>query len=117
MVLETSKKSIPESIDRLRFHEKIMSNYVDLYERAKFAQRGSHKDKFLGIGSIWLKFIVETGSEQRFPNNATASNNAIESARILMRSRQDGVKLVHSVAWDQIRFVYLSTRGAGSEKP
>jgi hypothetical protein len=61
-----------------------------------------------------MKFMMKTGSEQRFPNTTTASN-AIEAARILMRSRQGGVKLVHSVVWDLIRSAYLSTRGAGSE--
>ena len=72
---------------------------------------GSYEDKFLGD---WLKFMMKTGSEQKFPNTATASN-AIESARILMRSRQGGLKLVQSVVWDQIRSAYLSTGGAGSE--
>ncbi len=110
-VLETSLKSIPESIERLRIHEKIVRNYVDLYERAPFSPRGSHEDKFL---EDWLKFMMKTGSEQRFPNSATASN-AIETARILMRSRQSGVKLVQSVVWDQIQSAYLSTGGAGSE--
>ncbi len=38
-----------------------------------------------------MKFMMKTGSEQRFPNTTTASN-AIEAARILMRSRQGGVK-------------------------
>ncbi len=90
LVLETSKKSIPESIERLRIHEKIMRNYVDLYERATFSTKGSYEDKLLGD---WLKFMMKTGSEQKFPNTATASK-AIESARILMRSRQGGVKLV-----------------------
>jgi hypothetical protein len=74
---------------------------VDLYERATFHTKGSYKDKFLGD---WLKFMMKTGSEQRFPNTATASN-AIETARILMRLRQawlGGVKLVQSVVWDQI---------------
>jgi hypothetical protein len=46
MVLETLKKSIPKSIEKLRIHEKVMRNYVDLYERATFAPRGSHEDKF-----------------------------------------------------------------------
>ncbi len=90
MVLETSKKSIPESIERLRIHEKIMRNYVDLYKRATFSTKGSHEDKFLGD---WLKFMMKTGSEQKFPNTATASN-AIETPRSLMRSRKGGVKLV-----------------------
>jgi hypothetical protein len=40
----------------------------------------------------WLKFMMKTGSEQSFPNIATArAINAIESARVLMRSRQGGV--------------------------
>jgi hypothetical protein len=80
LVLETSKKSMPESIKRLRIHEKIMRNYVDLYRRATFSPRGSHEDKFLGD---WLKFMMKTGSEPRFPNTATATN-----AIVLMRSRQ-----------------------------
>jgi hypothetical protein len=112
-VLETSRKSIPESIERLRIHEKIFRNYMDLYERATFSTKGSYEDKFLGD---WLKFMMKTGFEQKFPNTATASN-AIESARILMRSesRQGGVKLVQVVVWDQIRSAYFSTGGAGSE--
>jgi hypothetical protein len=48
-----------------------------------------------------MKFTMKTGSEQRFPNTKTASN-AIEAARILMRSRPGGVKLVQSVVWDLI---------------
>ncbi len=40
------------------------------------------------------KFMMKTGSEQRFPNTATGSS-AIETAKILMRSRQGGVKHVH----------------------
>jgi hypothetical protein len=88
-----------------------MRNYVDLYERATFFPRGSHEDKFLGD---WLKFMMKTGSEQWFPNTAIASN-AIETARILMRSRQGSVKLVQWVIWDQIRSAYLKTGGAGSE--
>ncbi len=40
-----------------------------------------------------MKFMMKTGSEQRFPNTTTASN-AIEASRILMRSRPGGVKLV-----------------------
>jgi hypothetical protein len=55
-----------------------------------------------------VKFMMKTGSEQRFPNTTTASN-VIEAARIQMRSRQGGVKLVQSVVWG------LSTGGAGSE--
>ena len=111
LVLETSKKSFPESFERLRIHEKIMRDYVDLYERETFSTKGSYEDKFLGD---WLKFMMKTGSEQKFLNTATASN-AIESAKILMRSRQGGLKLVQSVVWDQIRSAYLSTGGAGSE--
>ena len=60
-----------------------------------------------------MKFMMKTGSEQRFLNTATASN-AIETARILMRLRQGSVKLVQLVVWDQIRSAYLSTGGAGS---
>ncbi len=48
-----------------------------------------------------MKFMMKTGSQQRFPNITTASN-AIEAAKILMRSRQGGVKLVQSVVWDLI---------------
>ncbi len=95
LVFKTSKKSIPESIERLRIHEKIMRNYLELYERATFSAKGSYEDKFLGD---WLKLMTKTVLEQRFPNTATASN-AIEAARILMRG---WVKLVQSVVWDQI---------------
>ncbi len=98
LVLETSKKSIPDSIERLRIHEKIMRDYVNLFERVTFSTKGSYDHKFLGD---WLKSMMKTVSEQKFPTTATASN-AIESARILMRSRQGGVKLVQSVVWDQI---------------
>jgi hypothetical protein len=75
-----------ESTERLKIHKTIMRHYVDLYKRATFSLRGSHEDKFLGD---WLKFMLKTGSEQRFPDTATASN-AIESARILTRSRKMG---------------------------
>ncbi len=70
LILETSKKSISESIEKLRIHEKIMRNYVDLHERATFSPRGSYEDKFL---ADLLKFIIKMGSEQKFPNTATAS--------------------------------------------
>jgi hypothetical protein len=108
LVLGTSKQSIPESIEILRIHEKIMRNYVDLYECTTVSPRGSNEipPNFPGD---WLKFMMKTCLEQRFPNTATASN-AIETARILLRSRQ-GVKLVQSVVWDQIRSAYLSTGG------
>jgi hypothetical protein len=52
-----------------------------------------------------MKFMMKAGSEQRFPNSATASST-IETAKILMRSRQGGVKHVQSVVWDQIRSAY-----------
>ncbi len=55
--------------------------------------------------------MMKTGSEQKFPNTATA-RNAIKFVRIL---RQGGVKLVQPVMWDQIRSAYLSTGGAGSQ--
>jgi hypothetical protein len=61
-----------------------------------------------------MKFMKKAGSKERFPNTTTASN-AIKTARILMRSRQGGVKLVQLSEWDQIRSAYLSTGGAGSE--
>jgi hypothetical protein len=48
LVFDTLKKSIPESIKRLRIHEKIMRNYVDLYEHSTFSPKGSYKDKLLG---------------------------------------------------------------------
>ncbi len=41
LVLETSYKSIPESIDQLRIHEKIMRNYVDFHEGSAISPKGS----------------------------------------------------------------------------
>ena len=110
-VLDTSKRSIQDSIEKLRVREKIMRNYVDMYERATFFLKGSCGDKFLGH---LLKFMMKTGSEKLFPNLATASTT-IESMRILMRSRQGGAKLTLTAVWEQIRSEYLSTSGASGE--
>ena len=45
LVLEASKRAIPDSIEKLRVHEKLMRNYLDTYERATFSPKGSSEDK------------------------------------------------------------------------
>ncbi len=63
-------------------------------------QQGTQLNWCIKHQTRW-KFMMKTGSGQRFPNTTTASN-AIEAARIPMRSRPGGVKLVQSVVWDLI---------------
>ena len=58
--------------------------------------------------------MMKTGSVKMFSSMATASI-VIESMRILMRSRQGGVKLMLSSVRDQFHAAYLSTSGAGGE--
>ena len=40
LVLETSKKAIPESIEKLFVHEKLMRNYLDMFELSTFSLKG-----------------------------------------------------------------------------
>ena len=47
LVLEASKKAIPDNIEKLSVHEKMMRNYLDMYrdKRSKFWPKGSSEDK------------------------------------------------------------------------
>ena len=57
VVLEASKKAIPNSVDALRSHETVMRNFLDLHERATFSKQGSAQDKHL---QAWLEFMQKT---------------------------------------------------------
>ena len=48
LVLEASKQAIPDSIEKLRVHGKLMRNYRDIHdERATFSPTRSCEDKHL----------------------------------------------------------------------
>ena len=47
LVLEASKNAIPDSIEKLRVHDKLMRNYLDMHERSTFSPKGSSMDKHL----------------------------------------------------------------------
>jgi hypothetical protein len=51
--LEASKKAIPDSIEKLRIHERLMRNFLDLHERATFTPKGSSKDKHFRV-KAWI---------------------------------------------------------------
>ena len=102
LVLEASKpeKVIPESIEKLSIHEKLMSNYLEMFKRAPFSSKGSSEDKHL---KAWVDNMSKAGAERSFPNMTTAGN-VLEATRILMRSRQQLMtKLTLSMLWDQVR--------------
>ena len=46
-VLTASKKAIPGNVGALRNHEIVMTNFLELYERATFSPEGSAHDKHL----------------------------------------------------------------------
>ena len=95
LVLEASKKAIPDSIEKLRVYEKMMRNYLDMHERSTFSPKGSSEDKNL---KAWIENMQTAGAERSFPNLTTAAN-ANKSMRILMRSRAQfrvGTKLTLS---------------------
>jgi hypothetical protein len=71
VVLEASKKAIPSSVGALRSNEIVMSNFLDLIERATFSPERSAHDKHL---KAWIENMQKTGSEGLFPNPATAAN-------------------------------------------
>ena len=47
LVLTASKKAIPSGVGALWNHEIVMSNFLDLWERATFSPEGSAHDKHL----------------------------------------------------------------------
>ena len=54
VVLEASKRVIPNSTAALRSHETVMKNFLDLIERAAFSKEGSAHDKHL---KSWMEFM------------------------------------------------------------
>jgi hypothetical protein len=89
LVLEASKKAIPDNIEKLRIHEKVMRNYMDMYEQAKFSPKGSSEDKHLKEWGV-----------RALPNSR----------------QQSGIKPTISTVWDQVLAAYMSTSGAWVEK-
>ena len=73
LVLTASKKAIPGNRDvkALRNHEIVMTNFLELFERATFSPDGSGHDKHL---IAWIKTMQKVGSEALFPNSTTAAN-------------------------------------------
>ena len=57
LVLESSKKAIPSGVRALREQEIVMGNFLDLFERATFAQKGSTHDKHL---KAWIENMQKT---------------------------------------------------------
>ena len=84
LVLTASKKAIPGSIGALRNHEIVMTNFLELYERATFSPEGSAHDKHL---KTWIENMQKVGSEALFPNSTTAAN-VNEVTRTLLRNRR-----------------------------
>ena len=90
VVLEASKREIPNNIEALQSHETVMRNFLGLFELATFSKEGSAQDKHL---KAWIEFMQRTGSEKLFPNLTTAANEN-ESMRVLLRERrQNGTTL------------------------
>ena len=71
VVLEASKRAIPNSTAALRSHETVMMNFLDLIERATFSKEGSAHNKHL---KAWMEFMQKIGSEKLFPNPTTDSD-------------------------------------------
>ena len=112
LVLEASKKAIPDNIERLCTHETLMRNFLDMSERSTFSPKVSAEDKHL---KAWLENMQKTGAERLFPNITTAAN-INESMRILLRERaRNGTKLTLSVVWDHVLSGYQTSGGAGVE--
>ena len=104
LVLESSKKAIPNGVGGLREHEIVMANFLDLYERATFAPEGSAHDKHL---KAWIDHMHKTRSLEFFPNSTTALK-VNEGTRILLRERmQRGTPLSFAAVWDAVRSGYL----------
>ena len=100
LVLEASKKAIPDNIERLLNHETLMTNFLDMSERLTFSPKGSAGDKHL---KAWLENMQKTGAKRSCPSITTAAN-VNESMRILLRERaQNGIKLTLSVVLDPVR--------------
>ena len=100
IVLEASKKAIPNNVAALLSHETVVWNFLDLIERATFSPEGSAHDKHL---KAWMKFRQKIGSEILFPNPTTAAN-VNEAMRILLKERRTigalSAALEFSVIWD-----------------
>ena len=112
LVLVASKKAIPNGVGALRNHEIVMSNFLDLWERATFSPGGSAHNKHL---KTWIENMQKIGEEVLFPNPTTAAN-VNEATRVLLRNRRTtGVPLELSVVWDQVRGGFLMSSGAGAE--
>ena len=47
LVLTASKKAIPGNVGALRNHEIVMTNFLELFERATFSPDGSAHDRHL----------------------------------------------------------------------
>ena len=60
VVLEASKKAIPNGLGALQSHEIVMLNFLDLIECATFFPEGSAHDKHL---KAWMEFMQRRGSE------------------------------------------------------
>ena len=111
-MLTASKKAIPGNVGALRNHEIVMTNFLELFERATFSPEGSAHDKHL---KAWIENMQKVGSEALFPNSTTAAN-VNEVTRTLLRDRRiTGVPLESSVVWDQVQAAFLMSSGAGSE--
>ena len=83
VVLEASKKAIPNTVAALRSHETVMWSFLDLIEHATFSLEGSAHDKHL---KAWMEFMQNIRSERLFPNPTTAANVS-EAMRIRLKER------------------------------
>ena len=109
VVLEASKRSIPNSVAALWNHATVMSNFLDLIERATFSKEGSAHDKHR---KAWMEFMLKIRSQKLFPNPTTASN-VNEAMRVLLRERRmNGTALDLFVVWDQVRAGFHASSGA-----
>ena len=112
LVLTASKKAIPGNIGALRNQEIVMTNFLELFERATFSPEGSAHDKHL---KTWIEKMHEVGAEVLFPNPTTAVN-VNEATRAHLRDRRTtSVPLEFLVVWDQVRAGFLMSSGAGAE--
>lgn len=107
LILQASKKAIPDSINKPLIHEE----YLEMYEHTTFSSRGSSEDSDRHLKD-WAMNMFKTGAEKQFPN-MTIAINTIEAMRILMKSRQQsGFKLTLVMFWDQVQAACMLTSGA-----
>ena len=63
LILEASKKAIPDNIEKLRTFEKLMRNHLEMHKRSTFSPKGSSEDKHL---KAWMENMQKAGAARSF---------------------------------------------------